>query len=93
MDQGGAYLDPALAGQVLGNLVGGATTHAALSDREEEVLRLISRGLTNREIADQLDVSIKTIETHRARSMEKLGLKSRADIVAHAIRCGWLGDR
>jgi DNA-binding NarL/FixJ family response regulator len=61
-----------------------------LSDREEEVLRLIAKGFTNREIAAQLDVSVKTVETHKARAMEKLGVDSRAGIVAYAIRSGWM---
>jgi len=93
--RGGTYLDPALAGKVLGGLVGraapaGSPQAAALSDREEEVLRLNARGHTNREIAAQLDVSVKTVETHKARGMEKLGVDSRAGIVAHAIRAGWM---
>ena len=95
--RGGTYLDPALTGKVLGGLAGragdGGPPRESVSDREEEVLRLIARGYTNREIAGQLDVSIKTVETHKARAMEKLGVDSRAGIVAHAIRWGWLaGD-
>ena len=96
--RGGTYLDPNLAGKVLGDLVGrsdqaGSRPGAALSDREEEVMRLIARGYTNRQIAAQLDVSVKTVETHKARAMEKLGVDSRAGIVAHAIQAGWMaGD-
>jgi DNA-binding NarL/FixJ family response regulator len=95
--RGGTYLDPGLAGKVLGGLMGrtphvGSAHNAMLSDREEEVLRLIARGFTNREIAAQLDVSIKTVETHKARSLEKLGLGSRAGIVAYAIDRGWLSE-
>jgi DNA-binding NarL/FixJ family response regulator len=95
--RGGSYLDPVLTGKVLSGLAGRSNASSLiavhpLSDREEEVLRLISRGFTNREIAAQLDVSIKTVETHKARSMEKLGLRSRAAIVKHAIRQGWLSD-
>jgi len=93
--RGGIYLDPRLTGKVLGGLVGwsaraGSPPGGALSDREEEVLRLIARGFTNREIAGQIDVSVKTVETHKARAMEKLGIDSRADIVAFAIRAGWM---
>jgi DNA-binding NarL/FixJ family response regulator len=93
--RGGTYLDPSLAGKVIGSLFGKSTQEGfpqvvALSDREEEVLRLIARGFTNREIAAQCEVSVKTVETHKARAMEKLGLDSRAGIVAHAIRSGWL---
>jgi DNA-binding NarL/FixJ family response regulator len=93
--RGGIYLDPSLAGTVLGGLRtpsirAGFPGGAPLSDREEEVLRLIARGFTNREIATQLDVSVKTVETHKARAMEKLGVDSRAGIVAYAIRSGWM---
>jgi DNA-binding NarL/FixJ family response regulator len=95
--RGGTYLDPSLTGKVLGGLMGrparpGSPPGDTLSDREEEVLRLIARGHTNREIAAQLDVSVKTVETHKARAMEKLGLDSRADIVGHAIWRGWLSE-
>jgi DNA-binding NarL/FixJ family response regulator len=62
---------------------------AALHEREEW-LRLIARGHTNRQIAERLDVSVKTVETHKARAMEKLGVDSRAGIVDHAIREGWM---
>jgi DNA-binding NarL/FixJ family response regulator len=90
--RGGTFLDPSLAGQVAAGLTGRQAQGGELSDREEEVLRLIARGFTNREIAARLDVSVKTIETHKARGMEKLGLESRAGIVAHAIRRGWLAE-
>jgi DNA-binding NarL/FixJ family response regulator len=93
--RGGSYLDPGLTGKVLGSLMGrpphtGTPPGDGLSDREEEVLRQIARGYTNREIAGELDVSVKTVETHKARAMEKLGLTSRAGIVAYAIQAGWL---
>src|SRR5262249_37354434 len=88
--RGGTYLDPSLAGKVLGGLAGRPAHDGALSDREEEVLGLIARGFTNREIAARLEVSVKTVETHKARAMEKLGLESRAGIVAHAIQAGWM---
>ena len=95
--RGDSYLDPAMTRLVIGGL-GGRTPRstfdkgAMLSDREEEVLRLIARGHTNREIAAQLDISVKTVETHKARAMEKLGVDSRAGIVAHAIHAGWMAE-
>ena len=63
---------------------------AALSEREGSVLQLVARGYTNQEIADQLVLSVKTVETYRARGMEKLGLSSRAALVRYALHQGWL---
>jgi two-component system, NarL family, response regulator NreC len=65
---------------------GTARRAATLSAREERVIGLIARGHTNREIAAQLRVSIKTIETFRARACDKLGLRSRAELVQYAMR-------
>jgi DNA-binding NarL/FixJ family response regulator len=93
---GGTYLDPAIAGKLVGQFVEGAPAGVhgdrELSERESEVLRLIAQGYSNKEIAAQLAVSVKTVETYRARSMEKLGLESRVDIVRYAIRRGWLHE-
>jgi len=61
-----------------------------LSQREKEVLRAVSLGYTNRQIADQLFLSVKTVETYRARVMEKLGLKSRSALVRYALSKGLL---
>jgi DNA-binding NarL/FixJ family response regulator len=93
---GGVYLDPALAGHVVAGYVGpelppGANGQA-LSERETEVLRLISRGFVNKEVAAQLDVSVKTVETYKLRAMEKLGFRSRVDVVRYAHRQGWLDE-
>jgi DNA-binding NarL/FixJ family response regulator len=95
--QGGGYLDPTVTGLVMGGLANpepAALTEreARLTEREEEVMRLVARGFTNREIAGRLDVSTKTIETHKARAMEKLGVAGRSEIVAYAVRRGWLSD-
>ena len=104
---GGVYVDPALAGKLLGARApdaaarpegpesGGAHSSAGdrgLSAREAEVLRLIARGHGTKEIAAELGVGGKSVETYRARSMEKLGLRSRADIVRFALQQGWLSD-
>lgn len=92
---GGVYLDPALAGKVVGGFVRKLPGHSAggndnLSDREAEVVRLIAAGHSNKEIAGHLDLSIKTVESYKARSLEKLGLHSRADVVRYALQRGWL---
>ena len=62
----------------------------ALSPRELQVLGQIARGHTNREIAERLDVSVKTIEGYRARILHKLGVRTRADLVAYAMLAGLL---
>lgn len=63
-----------------------------LSDREEEVLRLVALGHTNKEIAEILFLSVKTVETYKARLMEKLNLKSRAALVRFALKQGLLDE-
>lgn len=65
---------------------------AVLSDREREVLRLIALGHSNREISQMLHISIKTVETYKARGMEKLKLASRAALVRFALQNGLLGE-
>ena len=62
-----------------------------LSQREQDVLQLVAMGHTSREIADKLSLSIKTVETYRARGMEKLGLHSRAALVRFALAQGLMG--
>jgi DNA-binding NarL/FixJ family response regulator len=64
----------------------------ALSTREEEVLRLVAWGYSNKEIAAKLGLSVKTIETHKANAGHKLGLHSRLDVVRFALLQGWLQD-
>lgn len=63
-----------------------------LSNREDEVLRLIALGLTNTEIAERLYVSVRTIETHRAHIHQKLDIRSRAELVRFARKTGLLDD-
>lgn len=94
--RGDVYLDPSVAAVVLGKL---ARAHpqenrsgVELSERETEVLRLIAQGHSNKEIAARLAISTKTVETYKARSMEKLGLTGRADIVRFALQEGWLRE-
>ena len=94
---GNAYLDPSLTRKVMGGYVSRAEsvrgeTKGDLTDREEEVLRLISFGYSNKEIGSRLDVSVKTVEAHKANAMRKLGISSRIDIVRYAILQNWLQD-
>ena len=95
--KGQVYLEPALAGKALARLVTGPAasqenTGAQLSEREKEVLSLIAWGYSNKEAADRLKVSVKTVETYRVRIAEKLGLRSRTQLVKYALRQGWLND-
>ena len=92
---GGIYIDPAIAGKLVGGggpgsarSPSGATVE--LSERETDVLRLIANGHSNKEISARLGISVKTIETYKARAMEKLGFKTRVDVVRHAASKGWL---
>jgi two-component system, NarL family, response regulator NreC len=64
-----------------------------LSGREREVLQLVAEGHTNQEIANHLKLSVKSVETYRARVMEKLELRSRADLVRYALECGLLAAK
>jgi DNA-binding NarL/FixJ family response regulator len=94
---GNSYLDPSLTRKVMGGYVSRASSmrgegKSDLSDRETEVLRLISFGYSNKEIAAKLDLSVKTIESHKANAMRKLGILSRIDIVKYAILQNWLHD-
>jgi DNA-binding NarL/FixJ family response regulator len=91
---GGTYLDSSITGQLVHRLGRRAPLgpSAALSEREREVVRYVAHGYSNKEIAQKLDVSVKTVETYRYRATEKLGLRSRADLVRYAIDQGWLAD-
>ena len=94
---GKSFLDPSLTQKVMGGYAGATDTlrgenKGNLSTRELEVLRLISLGYSNKEIAARLDLSVKTIEAHKANAMSKLGISSRIDIVKYAILQNWLQD-
>ncbi len=93
---GGKYLDPAVAGTVMGAYSSqpsfGINPKATLSGREEEILRLIAWGYSNKEIGERLALSIKTVEVHKANAMKKLGMRSRIDIVRYSVLQGWLEE-
>jgi DNA-binding NarL/FixJ family response regulator len=94
---GGVYLDPFLAGKIVGRLVRRPSAREGLqveplSDRETDVVQRLARGYSIKEIAAQLEIGVKTVETYKSRSFEKLGLRSRADLVRYAMQRGWLND-
>ncbi len=93
---GDLYVHPSMTKALLNDMVPAPLTTVienewdALSEREQAVLRLVALGYTSKEIADQLSLSVKTIETYRARGMEKLGLHNRAALVRFALAHGVL---
>lgn len=92
---GERYVAPYLIGHLVGQLAARVPLEGAveaLSDREQSVLRMIAQGLTNREIGEQLEISIKTVETYKMRAMQKAHLQGRAEIVRFAVAQGWLRD-
>jgi two-component system response regulator NreC len=87
---GGCYVDPAVRPVDATRDPGRHPTTPRTTDREVEVLRLIAAGHSNREIAAALDISVKTVEVHKANAMRKLGLRGRTDVVRYAVMNGWL---
>lgn len=89
---GATYIDPVVAGSMLKERARDGVPQPAedLSPREEAVLKMVAQGFSNKEMAASLDLSIKSVETYRARGAGKLGLRTRADIVRHGISRGWL---
>lgn len=92
---GNRYLDSNLTERAMQTFMHGpadspAAREAELSERENDVMHLMAYGYSNKEIATQLGLSIKTIETYKARAMEKLGIYSRVALVRYALQHGWL---
>jgi two-component system response regulator NreC len=96
VNSGKSYLDPTIVQKVMGGfgtatgLIGVGSNE--ITGREAEILRLIAWGHSNKEIAERLDISVKTVEAHKGNTMRKLGMTSRIDIVRFAILQGWLED-
>lgn len=92
--RGNVYIHPSHTKILLDKMLPTSAPSAAadLSERESAVLKLVALGHTNQEIAEQLSLSIKTVESYRARGMEKLGLSSRAALVRYAIQEGWMKE-
>jgi len=94
---GGIYLDPQMAdritdGYVRSQFLKGEVRQRELTPREEEILRLIAQGYSNKEISSELKIAVKTVESHKANLMQKLELRNRTEIVRYAVRQGWLQD-
>jgi two-component system response regulator NreC len=83
---GERYLNPRLGARVAAEPTAGAGE--VLTGRELSVLRLVALGYTNGEIAEELFLSVRTVETHRAHIQQKLGLRSRSDLVRYALKHG-----
>ena len=95
--RGGIFVDPRLANVLVQDVIAKRSTKAGsirpaniLSRRELQVLRLVARGYTSAEIAKQLFVGVKTIETYRSRLAEKLGLRTRSEVIRFAVQMGLL---
>lgn len=94
--KGDAYLHPSATKRLMEEYLSstkhdGNDTFNLLSDREREVLTLIAKGYSNKEIAEQLVISVKTVETHKGNLMEKLQMKTRPELVEYAVKKGLLG--
>jgi DNA-binding NarL/FixJ family response regulator len=94
---GGLSVDPAIAHRLFDS----APRHGSpvregswpdLTDRESDVLKLVALGYTNKEIARRLDVGVKSVETYKSRGVDKLGVKTRAELVRYASAQGWLAE-
>ena len=97
--EGGSYIDPTLAGGLVARRTRatGAGSRmperkGVLAEREMQVMRLIAWGQSNKEIAAQLGLSVKTVESYKATALDKLQLRSRTDILRHALGQRWLRE-
>jgi DNA-binding NarL/FixJ family response regulator len=87
-----SILEPVLYASAAVNAApaGAAARQTALTEREAQVLKLVAAGHSNKQIASDLDIGVKSVETYKARGVEKLGLRTRADIVRYGVAQGWL---
>ena len=86
---GSRYVDPELAGDLI--VPDSAALTEPLSERERDVMFMLALGYTNQEVADQLYISVRTVDTHRAHLMRKLNLRTRAELVLYALANGLIG--
>jgi DNA-binding NarL/FixJ family response regulator len=87
---GGKFISPAISVKLAQSHPLKESRNRILTEREIEVLRLIASGLTNKRIAGKLSISVKTVETHRTRILQKLEVHSTTDLVKHALKIGLL---
>jgi DNA-binding NarL/FixJ family response regulator len=90
--RGERHLDPTIAASVQPRLMRGRAANPTLSEREREVLRLMALGYSNKDIAQTLDVAVKTVEVHKSNGMRKLELTGRIDVIKYAALQGWLEE-
>jgi two-component system, NarL family, response regulator NreC len=97
LHRGGIFVDPRLASVLVQDVIAKRSTKAGstrpaniLSRRELQVLRLVARGYTSAEIAERIFVGVKTVETYRSRLAEKLGLRTRSEVIRFAVQMGLL---
>lgn len=92
---GGTYLDPSVAGQVASGFLGRHKVRESdeLTPREREIVCEVAWGYSNKEVAQRLGISVKTVESHKTNVMAKLRLSGRAELVRYAVLQGWLADR
>jgi DNA-binding NarL/FixJ family response regulator len=93
---GGLYLDPAVAEMAVAHSaprrLEGPVGSVELSQREMDVLKLTASGHSNKSVAAELGIGVKSAETYKARAMEKLGFRTRVEVVRFALSKGWLTD-
>jgi two-component system response regulator NreC len=95
--RGGTFVDPSLAGVFVKDVLVRTGTKGqprkVLSDRELQVLRLVAHGYSSQEISEKIFLSVKTVETYRSRFSDKLGLRTRSDVVRFAIQMGMMSPQ
>jgi DNA-binding NarL/FixJ family response regulator len=89
--RGDVYLSPAISRKLAAAFSGGGRATPGLTGRQTQILRLIALGQSSKEIARELDLSIKTVETHRTQIMDRLDIRDLAGLVRYAIRTGLVG--
>lgn len=90
LERGDVYLSPAISRKLAQAFSGGRAT-PGLTGRQTEILRLIARGQSSKEIARDLGLSVKTVETHRTQIMDRLDIRDLAGLVRYAVRSGLVG--